>query len=423
MLSRNRKYILFYLYVAIVMYFIFNANPKLFSSEPLITNIELSPIWNTAIFDVSKVEKQGTDTIDFYRGSIDRKARFELNRKPDLLKSIWKSPEINVGIHNASKASIVTDNERLYVGSDTSWFYSYTLNGKLLWKYYAGSAFQGIHSTAAVDDDTVYFGSYRGTLYALDKLSGRLRWMKILGHTLGASPLLYQGNILVSIETIPANGYLALLDRRTGEIIWKTPMLGEQAHSSPSIDKNSGAVIVGANNSTIQSFDLIDGHKNWSIDVGGEVKSTIIVNQGTGYATSWGRNLTAFDVKSSKILWVVTLNADSQSSPVFLENRKIIFVVDKSGQGIGVNANTGKTEWTNNFQIENQISSPIVVQFLKQEAILLYCKKQVVCLISDKGRVLNQWPVSGHFTGSPVIRKDRLYLSYDEGGIEAFALY
>ncbi len=415
-------YLLFFSYAAIVLILVFRSNPVLFSSEPLLANKELSPIWNTVSFDFSAIQKGDAGALDFYRKSIGRQARYTLSRKPVALKSIWKSSEINVGIHNASKASTAIDDEQLYVGSDTSWFYSFSLTGKLLWKYYAGSAFQGIHSTAAVDEDSVYFGSYRGTFYSLDKHTGRLRWSKILGHTVGASPLLYGGNILVSVETIPANGYLALLDSRTGEIIWQTPPLGEQAHSSPTIDRENGAVLVGANNSTIQSFDLVDGHKNWSIDVGGEVKSTILVNQGIGYATSWGSDLTSFDLKSSKVLWIATLNAESQSSPVYLENRKIVFAVDKSGQGIGVNASTGKTVWINNFDLENQISSPIVVQFLKQEAILLYCKKQVVCLISDQGKVLNQWPVSGHFTGSPVIKNDRLYLTYDEGGIEAFAL-
>ena len=187
MLSNNKKFLLFFLYVVCVLFFIFRANPKLFSTDPAKADKELSPSWETARFNTSNSDKNEAGPIHFYRQSFGRQANYKLIGKPDLLESLWKSPEINVGIHSASKASIALDNERLYVGSDTSWFYAFSLEGKLIWKFYSGSAFQGVHSTAAVDDDTVYFGSYRGTLYALDKITGNLRWMKILGHTIGAS--------------------------------------------------------------------------------------------------------------------------------------------------------------------------------------------------------------------------------------------
>ena len=127
--------------------------------------------------------------------------------------------------------------------------------------------------------------------------------MRTIGDTVGASPLIDRDTITFSVETNSLNGYLVRLNKKNGDIIWMSPPLGEQAHSSPALDVPSGTLVLGVNNSTIQGFSYSSGRRLWSIGVNGPVKSTPVVDGGIGYVTTWGKELIAFNMDKGIILW------------------------------------------------------------------------------------------------------------------------
>ena len=151
-----------------------------FQSSPL-----KEQVWNPIVF------AQGADSASTeffnYRSSVNRSDVFTVKNFPTQVTEKWRGEKINLGIHGASKASPISDGHNIFIGGDSSWFQAYDFTGKKLWSFYVGDSNRGIHSTASIDDNAVYVGSYRGTIYKLDKRTGKLLWSRIVGLTVGRS--------------------------------------------------------------------------------------------------------------------------------------------------------------------------------------------------------------------------------------------
>ena len=193
-----------------VLGLILKSDPFLFQHD---TKVSPQLIWNAVRWKKPDPSVDLNGELRMYRGNPQRNAVFNVERLEEFYPS-WKSSRINHGIHGASKASVISDSESIYVGSDTSWFYCFDQKtGNLNWKIYLGDSSRGIHSTAALDEHSVYVGSYRGSVYRIDKRSGEIIWMRIIGETAGASPLITDQHILFNIETNQPNGYLIKLNK------------------------------------------------------------------------------------------------------------------------------------------------------------------------------------------------------------------
>ncbi len=357
-----------------------------------------------------------------YRGNVAHNGVFEVDFFPEDFRSKWKSTSINSSIHDASKASVVGMGEALYVGSDTGAFYEFNFNGQVVYRFHLDRTLRGIHSTAAIDDGQVYFGSYSGILYAVNRASRKLNWSRKMGDTIGGSIVALGTELIVTVEKASSpNGYLAKLNKNTGEVIWQTQYLGEQAHSTPAVDLETNTVAVGVNNSTVQGFDLTSGQKRWAFPSQGKVKSTIAIQGGRGFVTSWGKELICFSMSDGKVQWVTSLEASSQSSPVIV-NRNLVFAVDSKGKSYGIDSTNGKILWNLFSPQKGLIMSPIALSLRSESLILSNCATDQLCMISTAGKVLKKVKLSGKFTGSPFVLNSTIYFSYDDGGVEAFEM-
>jgi polyvinyl alcohol dehydrogenase (cytochrome) len=115
-----------------------------------------------------------------------------------------------------------------------------------VWRFAADGAIPG---SPAIDQHTVYVGSSRGTLYALDLGTGRLRWQMSLGArsqtaygfpTLGinGTPMLADERVYVATAMTD----VVCLDAATGGVMWRTrvgdPGKSETIWSAPLVWKN-----------------------------------------------------------------------------------------------------------------------------------------------------------------------------------------
>lgn len=155
------------------------------------------------------------------------------------LTELWRYETINVGIHTASKSSPVVDAQHIYVGSDfgARLYALHRANGSVHWIFHGRPCHFGIHSTPAVDDTHVYIGDYAGWLYAVNKHTGQLVWEVELGQSIGASPQIVGDRIYIGVEMNrpKANGYLAVVDRRNGRVLFYGPYLNEHTHCTPTV--------------------------------------------------------------------------------------------------------------------------------------------------------------------------------------------
>ncbi len=146
------------------------------------------------------------------------------------------------------------------------------------WRFVADG---GIPGSPAVDGHTVFIGSSRGTLYALDLGTGRKRWEVALGArpqtaygfpTLGISgtPMLAGDRVYVAT----AQTDVVCLDAATGGFIWRTrvgdPRKGEAIWSAPLVWRDR--VYVGIDGvldeptvrGRVVALDAASGHIVWT---------------------------------------------------------------------------------------------------------------------------------------------------------------
>ena len=124
--------------------------------------------------------------------------------------------------------------------------------GKELWNCTIASPgtfpFPGSRSVPAVDGNCVYACGAIGDLFCVNITTHKLVWHKNIWTDFGGKelpiwaisqcPLVY-GNLVIVSSHAPEAGVVAY-NKLNGEIVWKTPNLGNETYVSPSIAKISG---------------------------------------------------------------------------------------------------------------------------------------------------------------------------------------
>jgi polyvinyl alcohol dehydrogenase (cytochrome) len=173
------------------------------------------------------------------------------------LEERWRFPPpgagFDIGVIHATPAVV---NGHVYFGTvNRPAFYKLTPDGKLKWYFRLNEKddrvgvergfHNGIYSSALVTEDAVYFATFAGFVYALDRHSGKEKWRLDLrskafpdAHPLNgtfASPILADGNIVVAGGAIEqgirfwqpkyvgftGRGFVVALDPQSGRILWK----------------------------------------------------------------------------------------------------------------------------------------------------------------------------------------------------------
>ena len=137
-------------------------------------------------------------------------------------------------------------------------------NGKELWKFSydaPGSVmFPGSRSVPIVDGNYVYSCGHNGDLYCININTHKPVWNKNIWTDFGGTklpiwaitqcPLIY-GDLLILASQAPEAGVVAY-NKLTGKIVWKTPNLGNESYSSPSVvkiaDKDHIVIVVSSTN-------------------------------------------------------------------------------------------------------------------------------------------------------------------------------
>lgn len=140
---------------------------------------------------------------------------------------------------------------RVFVGSDIGYFYALNAEtGCVYWSYRAQATVRTAASVGPVSGHgatkyAVYFGDFRGNVYALDASTGKPLWIRNVVDNnyvarLSAGPTLYKGRLYVPVssseEVFAADpsyaccrfrGSIVALDANTGQSIWKSYVIPE----------------------------------------------------------------------------------------------------------------------------------------------------------------------------------------------------
>jgi len=169
---------------------------------------------------------------------------------------LWSADNINTGDYTAAKSSPSLFRDMVFVGGDTGILSAFNkFTGELQWEFQTGDEVKGIHSTPAIADNKVFFGSYDHNVYALDLTTGKEIWRYDTGGWVGSSPTVYDGKLFVGSDVGINNGQLLALDSDTGDLLWAFNASGD-IHSSPAISPELRMVFVGSNDNDIYALDM-----------------------------------------------------------------------------------------------------------------------------------------------------------------------
>jgi outer membrane protein assembly factor BamB len=177
--------------------------------------------------------------------------------------------------------------------------------GLLLWSYTTpGTQGSGMVSSPVIGaDGTVYVASILGA-YALDGVSGALKWNSSLISVMGPStPAIGKdGTIYIgSTDTYQALGVFAL-DGATGAAVWVNAGVGSIS-STPCLGPD-GTVFVVADNSTAYALNGATGAVVWTQTLDGDSwASCAIGSKGFLYVHTVTGNITALNSNTGAIVW------------------------------------------------------------------------------------------------------------------------
>ena len=271
-----------------------------------------------------------------------------------------------------------------------------------------------------------YFGS-RG-LYCVD-MDGNVKWEKDIGEMRksnafgeGSCPVLY-GNTLIIVQDHegPTPSFIIALDKRNGDVLWKTERDERTTWTTPVVVEQDGKpqVIVPATNRT-RSYDLATGKLLW--ECGGLTRNVIptpVADDGFVYVTSGfrGNSLQAIRLDVAKdditdsdaIVWQHNRNTPYVPSPLLYQDA-LYFLKSNDGILSAFNIKTGEANYgPERLQGISNVYSSIVgaagrVYIASRNGTVLVVKH------SPTFQILATNKLDDSFNASPVIVGSELYL-------------
>ncbi len=277
----------------------------------------------------------------------------------------------STGARVASSPAI--DHGLVYFSSYDGNFYAVdTATGKQRWKFrnagerrYAATHLHGslplgetmpdpfdvYLSSPAISHGAVYFGSGDGNIYALDALTGDLKWKFKTGDVVHASPAIVDGKLYIGSW----DSYFYALDSATGKELWRfktgeDPDIHNQVGIQSSATVAAGIVYFGCRDSNLYALDAATGKKLWTFNNKGSwvIVSPVVQAGKLYFATSDTALLHVVDAKtgtpidSLKFYWPIF------SSPAIAGT--VLYLAGQDGKLVAIDLASFKAAW--NFQSE-----------------------------------------------------------------------
>jgi outer membrane protein assembly factor BamB len=231
-------------------------------------------------------------------------------------------------------------------------------------------------ASPAVAGDLVYVGSGDGRMYALDRVTGAVRWSRDMGSPIASSPAVGTRRVFFGTR----DGRFHALDAATGEVRWRLTVGPDfpwpWGHESGDVYTSSpvhvnGTVIFGSGDGHVYALDARTGRQHWRAVAGGRVRSSPAVDGGRVYVGSADGRVYAFDLRTGALRWRydtegVRLESRNfgydrrtvQSSPAV--SGRAVYVGARDGFLYAIDATTGQLRWRVDHKLSWVNTSPAV---------------------------------------------------------------
>jgi|GEM_PF-1884280 len=214
---------------------------------------------------------------------------------------------------------------------------------EVLWTYDGIDAWVGVGPT--VVGDTFYAAAEDGSVHAIDRHEGELRWREAVGDGLNPGLTVSYGTVFVS------DGRAIAVDAADGSIRWRSSDDTHDHRGNPAI---AGRRVCYGTDDGIVALDVVDGSLDWATDVPGGSSFEEVVFDGTRlYAGDLGEGLvTALDPRDGEVRWTYDDHGQrTVDAPTVAEGVVFVSTFDFYEDSVGLHA-VDATDGTHRWSVE-----------------------------------------------------------------------
>jgi outer membrane protein assembly factor BamB len=191
-------------------------------------------------------------------------------------------------------------------------------------------------------DDTAYFASTDGRVFAVNVDTGRVRWAYNTGGRINSSPSIFGKRLCVSTYA----GSVFCLNRLNGHKYWSTYVKRdflryESFYASPSTD--GPRLYVTSRSGTLVALSGRTGRVLWTHGLGSLAYATPAIARGRIFVGSFDGRLSAYRGETGRVLWTTTIGGRILASAVVIG--KLVFASTLDGKTVAMRVEDGKIVW------------------------------------------------------------------------------
>lgn len=230
----------------------------------------------------------------------------------------------------------------------------------------------------------------------------------------GASPLLYEDQVILIHDMNRADSLLLALDKRNGQVLWRHSRPRAMGWSTPTVVRvGDHDELLYAGGETVRGYDPRTGSELWSLKGPTiEVIPTLVVGPDLVYSASGRMGPTIGlrpggrgDVSNSHLAWRTTRGGPHVPSPVLYQGR--LYVVNDTGIASCLDAADGTVLW------QARIRARFSASPLEAEGLLYCCSEEGVTYVLRAGEqfeIVAQNDLGAPILASPAALDGRLYI-------------
>ncbi len=226
-------------------------------------------------------------------------------------------------VYDCIMSSPAIDDSVLYIGMDNRKFYAFSIpNENEIWQIRTNSV---RFSVPVYDSNSVFFVGNEGKLYALNKFTGKIKWVYNISLDSALNIAYYNGKVYLVDKVLKA------IDATRGNLLWSAePRTKLQDYVSA-----ARGLVFAKSNGYIYAFDAENGEQKWSFGTGEFVSIPIIVNDEVFILSKdkAGKKLYCLNISNGTERW--TLPGDSYNKLLgaskdllFIESDEFIHAID-----------------------------------------------------------------------------------------------
>lgn len=249
----------------------------------------------------------------------------------------------------------------------------------------------------ALDAERLYALTGFGSVFALDRSSGKILWRKDLNIPLRTAPTVDQNKLFV--QTI--DNQLFCLDTSDGSEVWVYNISAEETvlagGAAPAYDASKQIVVAAFSNGEIQAFNAQIGYPLWSnnlISTGSftsvlpinAVKASPVIDSNVVYAIGNNNQMIAANLETGEIIWQKQIGGTSTP----LVDKEAVFLVSNNMELTAMDKANGNILW----------QQPLLSNLETKERRELYVSAPLLInsellLVTSSGLVLTFDPKTG----------------------------